>query len=128
VPGSWPERAIRAEGVTICPQVMLLCRLVPSWSYSGRVAVPEPQHRGLALVPEPAQRRRIEREQPPVPSVQPEPARRQHPQNMPVREEQYVPVDRAHLFKQTIDPSPYLLGGLAVRRVVAEDRPARSLL
>src|SRR5947207_4159352 len=98
------------------------------WSRSADLAVPELQHRGLPLVAERAQRRRIEREEPAVARVEPEPARGQHPQQMPVREEQHVAVSRAHLLDHAVGPRPDLLGRLAVRRAVTEDRPARSLL
>src|SRR5438067_624408 len=46
------------------------------WSRSADLAVPEPQHRGLPLVAERARRRRIEREEPAVARVEPEPAGR----------------------------------------------------
>src|SRR5262249_30666588 len=92
--------------------------------------VPQPDHRArrLVLVAERAQARRAEHEEPAVDArFEPEPTRRQHPDEVAAREQQDVPPDRAHAPDHRVGPRADLPGRLASRAAVAEELPARTL-
>ena len=80
------------------------------------------------FVAELAQARGAENHEPAAFRAQPEPARRQHAQEMAARKQQYVGVESPHAGNDAIGPSADLREGFAAGTAVAQDAPAGNFL
>ena len=91
------------------------------------VLVPEPDHRRLALVAKDADGRRGERESSPCRGRHPEPARREHAQEMAVREHDCVAIEGPQLGDHAIRSARDVRCRFTPRAPVAPQVPARLL-
>ncbi len=90
------------------------------------LAVPDAEHRRLALVAEHRDGSRVEAEQAAVASVEAEPARGQHPQRMAVAEEQRVASRRPSPCQDAVRALGNVLGRLSTGGRVRPDGPSRD--
>src|SRR5262245_60249717 len=92
----------------------------------GRVPAAERRH--AAVVAEDTQRRGVEQEAAAVLGRQAEPARREQPEQVAVREQRDVAAGGAGPREHAVDALADLLGALAAGAAVGEDHPARRAL
>lgn len=91
--------------------------------------VPEVNDRlgSMVLIAEDRKACGLQEEVPTRAGLEPEPAGRQHAQEMPAGKDQDIAHDGPHLVQDTVGPRPNLLRGLSSRTAVAEELPVRAL-
>src|SRR2546427_13245798 len=94
----------------------------------ARSLVPEADHRlgPVMFVPHRAETGRSEQEVPARSRGEPEPARGEHSEKVPAREEQGVPFDCPHPADHPVGPRSYLVRRLPSRAAVTEQLPVRA--
>src|SRR4029077_7947311 len=79
------------------------------------------------LIAEHTQARGAQHDVAPAPRAKSEPADSEHPQEMPTRKQQHVPLDTSHSIDHPVCPNGHLIRRFTSRAAVAEQLPFRAL-